>query len=116
LRFATNPAVLHSIPSVILKLLVLAGQEIEQQPVVRPAVDIVSLPQPADVPEAEALYEPKRGVMLHDPGIDRMQAEIPERKGQELRADEGPDATLAEGFFPSRPPKRRGLEDTIHVV
>ena len=41
--------------------------------------------------------------MLHDPGIDRMQAEIPERKGQELRAEEGPKAPLAEGFSPGRP-------------
>src|SRR6267142_163467 len=104
------------VPPLFIELPVLGSEEVEQQAIVRPAVDIVALPLPADVPEAEALYEPKRGVVLHDPGIDRMQAEIPVRKGQELRADEGPKATLAKGFFPGRPPKRRGLEDTIHVV
>jgi hypothetical protein len=71
-------------PPVVLKLPVLAGQQIEHQAIARPAVDVMTLPLPANEAEAEAFYDPKRLVMVHGPSIDRMQAEITEREGQEL--------------------------------
>ena len=71
-------------PPVVLKLPVLAGQEIEHQAIVQAAVDVMTLPLPADEAEAEAFYEPQRRVMLHNPGIDRLKAEITECKSQEL--------------------------------
>ena len=58
-------------PPVILKLPVLAGQEIEHQAIVRAAVDVMTLPLPADEAEAEAFYGAQRRVMLYGPGIDR---------------------------------------------
>jgi len=39
-----NPAVFHSIPPVILKVPVLARQEVEQQAIVRATIDVVTLP------------------------------------------------------------------------
>jgi len=63
---------------------VFGGEQIEQQSIVRPAVDGVTLPLPADETEAQAFYGPERRVMVHGPGIDRMKPEIAERKGHEL--------------------------------
>ena len=69
---------------VILNLPVLASQEIEHQAIVEAAVDVMTLPLPADEALAEAFYGPQRRIMIHAPGIDRMKAEIAERKGQKL--------------------------------
>ena len=72
------------VPRLLIKLPVLAGQEIEYQAIVRAAVDVMTLPLSADETEAEAFYGPERRVVVYGPGIDRMQAEIAERKRQEL--------------------------------
>jgi len=87
---------------VILNLPVLASQEIEHQAIVEAAVDVMTLPLPADEALAEAFYGPQRRVMVHGPGIDRMQAEIAEPRARNfelakveyprLRNDLSPDA------------------------
>src|SRR5438093_9819713 len=97
------------VPPLIPKLPVLAGQQIKQQAIVRPAVDVMTLPLPADEAEAEAIYGPQRRVMVRGPGIDRMQAEIAERQSQELRARERRVSPVAEGFLPGHPPEHRGF-------
>jgi hypothetical protein len=76
-------------PPPLIELPVLGGEEVEQQAIVEPAVDVMALPLPADEAEAEAFYGPQRRVMVHGPGIDRMKAEIAEPEGQEPRAGEG---------------------------
>ena len=53
--------------SVILKLPVLAGEEVEHQSIVEAAVDVMTLPLPADEAEAEAFYDPQRLVMREGP-------------------------------------------------
>jgi hypothetical protein len=111
-----NSAVFQPMRSVILKLPVLAGEEVEHQAIVEAAVDVMTLPLPADEAEAEAFYGPERRVMVHGPGIDRMKAEIAERTGQESRTGEGRISPVAEGFLPGRPPKCRGSESAIDTV
>src|SRR5438876_5142848 len=59
-----------------VELTVLAGEQIEQQPIVGLPVDQVALPLPADEAKAEPLGAAPRGVVLDDPGIDRMQSEL----------------------------------------
>src|SRR5947208_15756939 len=69
-----------------IELTVLAGEQIEQQPIVGLPVDEVALPLPADEAKAEPLDGAPRGVVLDGPGIDRMQSELLERHGEQLRS------------------------------
>ena len=55
-----------------------AGKQVEQQAVVRLAIDIVALPLPADETKAQPLDAPQRRIALDRPGIDDVQAEFPE--------------------------------------
>jgi len=70
LRFI-DPAQPH-----LIEIPKLGSEEIEQQPIVRAAIDGVALPLPADKAEAETFYGPDRRVMGHSPGIDRVKAKI----------------------------------------
>src|SRR5207249_5996294 len=65
---------------------VLAGQQVEQQAIVRTAVDIVALPLPADVLEVQRLQDAlRRDVRLDRPGAHHVQAQLGEAKREHLR-------------------------------
>src|SRR5438445_1875030 len=60
-------------------VVVLGGQQVEQQAVVRPAVDIVTLPLPADVLEVQRLQDAlPPDVRLESPGAHCVQAQLAE--------------------------------------
>src|SRR5712691_291021 len=103
-------------PPFPIELPVLGGKEVEQQPIVGTAVDVVAWTLPADEAEAEALYGPERRVSLDGPRVDRMKAEIAERERHEFRAGDGRIAAVAEGFLPAHPPEHRGFEGAIDAV
>src|SRR5206468_5337037 len=75
---------LDPLPALLVELPVLGREQVEQQAIVWPPFDDVTLPLPADEAEVEALQASKRRVAVHDPGVDRAKPEVPERKGQEL--------------------------------
>ena len=79
-----NSAVVQPVPSVILKLPVLAREQVEQQAVVQAAVDAVALALPANEMVVEPVPDPKRRIVFHDPGIDRVKSELSEYQAQEL--------------------------------
>jgi len=70
--------------SVVFDFFVLFSQEVEEQAIVRAAVDEMTLPLSTDKAEVEALYRTKPWVMFHDPCTDGVKAQIRERKGQQL--------------------------------
>src|SRR5579872_4682024 len=54
---------------------VVIGLQLEQQPVERPAVDVVAIALPADGREVEFLeYAQRRMVAFHRPGVDALQS------------------------------------------
>jgi hypothetical protein len=61
-------------PPLLIELPVLGCEEVEQQAVVQPAVDAVTLPLPANETTVETLHDPQRRVMVHDPRIDRVKS------------------------------------------
>src|SRR2546426_7895873 len=68
-------------------VLVLGCQQVEQQAIVRPAVDIVTLPLPADVLEVQPLQDAlRRDVRLDRPGVHHVQAQLGEAKREHLRS------------------------------
>src|SRR5438445_5709122 len=72
--------------SAMSDVLVLGGQEVEQQAIVRPAVDIVTLPLPPDVLEVQRLEDAlRRDVDLDRPGVHDLQAQLGESKREHLR-------------------------------
>src|SRR5437870_5719477 len=72
--------------SAMSDVLVLGGQDVEQQAIVRPAVDIVTLPLPADVLEVQALQDALcRDVDLDRPSAHRAQAQLGESKREHPR-------------------------------
>src|SRR5258708_6746595 len=83
--FAMSAAVFQPMPWVILKLPVFAREEVEQQAVVQAAVDHVALPLPADVVVMEAFPDPKRRIVFHDPGVDRVKSELAEQDRKSTR-------------------------------
>src|SRR5688572_17278220 len=69
----------------ILYLLVFGRQQVEPQPVVCAAVDVMALPLPADRPEVDALRDVNGRIVLDDPGMNRVEAEFHESERQHLR-------------------------------
>src|SRR5437588_2651951 len=104
------------LPRLIPKLPVLARQQIEHQTIVRAAVNVMTLPLPADEAEAEALYEPERRVALRHPGLDHVQAELAEGEREEPRPGERAVAAVAEGLVARRPPEDRAAGPAVDVV
>src|SRR6266571_4086130 len=72
--------------SAMSDVLVLGCQEVEQQAIVRPAVDRVTLPLPADVLEVQRLQDALcRDVRLDRPGVHHTQAQLGESKREHPR-------------------------------
>src|SRR5579862_2731501 len=99
-----------------IDLPVLAGQQIEQQPVVGAAVDEMALPLPADRPEADALHAALRRIAVHHPGIDRVQTEVAERERQKPGCRDARIAPATERFLAGHSPERSGPENPVDVV
>jgi hypothetical protein len=68
----------------MVDFLVLGRQEIEPQPIVEATVDRVALPLPSDECEVEALGHPGGLIVLDDPGMHGMEAEISKGEGEHL--------------------------------
>src|ERR1017187_5027979 len=94
----------------------LAGQQIEQQPVIRVTVDEVTLPLAADGTEVEALDQAQRRIPLDDPGIDGLKAEIPESQGQHFCCSQRSKSAVAEAFVALRSPQCGAPEVEVHAV
>jgi hypothetical protein len=60
-------AVCHPMPSVILELLVFPGEKVEQQAIVQPAIDVMTLTLSADETEAGTFDDPERWIALRYP-------------------------------------------------
>jgi hypothetical protein len=71
-------------PPLLVEFSGLGREKVKQQAIVQLAIDVMTLPLSADEAEAKAFYDPERRVMVYHPRIDRVQAEIAERKGHEL--------------------------------
>src|SRR5436189_5636505 len=99
--------------SALSDVLVLGGQEVEQQAIVRPAVDMVTLPLPADVLEVQRLQDAlRRDVDLDRPGVHDVQAQLGEAK-REHRRNRFPRAAAIALIAQDRPDRSR-LEVPIH--
>src|SRR5712672_2399747 len=94
----------HPMPALLIELPVLVRKEIEQQAIVRQAVDGVTLPLPADETEVEALQASNRRVAVDDPRIDYVKPEVAEREGQKLRAGEAHVSSIGERLLPRHRP------------
>src|SRR3989442_4034695 len=94
--------------------LVLGGQQVEQQAIVRPAVDMMTLPLPADVLEVQPLQDAlRRDVRLDRPGAHHVQAQLGEAKREHLRSRFPRAAAIA--LIAQDRPDRSRLEVPIHV-
>src|SRR5947209_538931 len=94
--------------------LVLASQQVEEQAIVWPPVDIVTLPQPPDVCEAELLQAALRcDVRFDSPGVHHVQPQLGESKREHLRRRLGRAPAVA--FIAQYRPERGRLEVPIHV-
>jgi len=102
-------------PVQVLDLRKLAGEQIEQQPVVGLPVDEMALPLPADETKSELLGAAPRDVVLDDPGVDCMQSEIPERESQKPRRRDAPPAPAAEGLVSRNDPESPGSHVAVDV-
>src|SRR5687768_9199761 len=71
-------------PPRLIELAMLRGEEVEQQPIVEPAVDVMALPLPADEAEAQPPHPPQRRVVFHRPRVDHVQSQLAERKTEKL--------------------------------
>src|SRR5881396_748029 len=95
-------------------VLVLGCQQVEQQAIVGPAVDIVTLPLPPDVLEVQRLQDAlRRDVDLDRPGVHDVQAQLGEAKREHLR-NRFPRAAAIALIAQDRPDRSR-LEVPIHV-
>src|SRR5437773_11168393 len=95
-------------------VLVLGCQQVEQQAIVGPAVDIVTLPLPPDVLEVQRLQDAlRRDVDLDRPGVHDVQAQLGESKREHLR-NRFPHAAAIALIAQDRPDRSR-LEVPIHV-
>src|SRR6266853_1731523 len=63
-------------------LLMLRGEQIEPEPVVHAAVDAMRLSLAADQPELQPFGHAHRLVVVDDPGMNRLEAELLETDGQ----------------------------------
>src|SRR6266480_4182343 len=64
-RAATSSSVLRAFdpaPPLLIELLMLIGEKVKPQTIARPALDVMTLPLPADKTEVEALDDPARGL------------------------------------------------------
>src|SRR5262249_53212914 len=113
-RFALRP--IDAPPACLVELPVLGGEQVEQEPVVQPAVDEVALPLSAHEATVEPLQAAERGVAVHDPGIDAVETEAPEREGEEPRGREAHISALRKGLVPCDRPQGPGPRDTVHGV
>ena len=103
-------------PAFLAELPVLGREQVEQQPIVQPAVDHVALPLPSDEAEPEALEASQRRVAVHDPGVHRVQTELGEDEGQELRGREADVSPIGERLLPGYRPQRAGPGNPVDAV
>src|SRR2546430_358099 len=95
-------------------VLVLGCQEVEQQAIVRPVVDIVTLPLPADVLEVQRLEDTlRRDVDLDRPGAHHVQPQLGESKREHLRNRFFRAAAIV--LIAQHRPDRSRFEMPIHV-
>src|SRR4029077_20894431 len=100
--------------SAMSEVLVLGGQDVEQQAIVRPAVDMVTLPLPADVLEVQRLEDAlRRDVDLDGPGVHHVQAQVAESYRDHPRNCFSRAAAVA--LIAQDRPDRSRLEVPIHV-
>src|SRR5207247_3020802 len=64
-RAASSSSVLRAFdpaPPLLIELMMLIGEKVKPQTIARPALDVMTLPLPADKTEVEALDDPARGL------------------------------------------------------
>src|SRR5438445_4621036 len=98
------------------QLLVLGGQEVEQEAVVRLAVDPVAVPLPTDELEVRALPDFERNVVLHGPAADRFEAQLTEAERDQLAVRPGRVALAGVGLLAQHDPDAGGLELAVDVT
>src|SRR2546430_14546934 len=79
------------------QLRVLRGQQVEQQAVVRLAVDPVAAPLPTDEVEVRAVPDLDGDVVLHGPAADRFEAQVAETERDQLAVRPGRVAVAGRG-------------------
>lgn len=62
----------------------LASQEVKKQAIIRAAINVMTLPLPANELKVQAFRDPEREILLDDPCIDRMKPELFKRKCEHL--------------------------------
>src|SRR2546430_17379803 len=88
------------------QLLVLRGQQVEQQAVVRLAVDPVAAPLPTDEVEVRAVPDLDGGVVLHGPAADRFEAQVAGTERDQLAVRPGRVAVAGGGPLSQTEPER----------
>lgn len=93
----------------------LRSQNIEEEAVEGPTINVMASPLPADVAEVQTLDQTTRGhIRLYRPDIYRLQAYLGEGKGEDLRPRL--DALTAVSLVPKDHPGSRGLEVPVNVA
>src|SRR2546430_1332939 len=98
------------------QLLVLRGQQVEQQAVVRLAVDPVAAPLPTDEVEVRAVPDLDGDVVLHGPAADRFEAQVAETDRDQLAVRPGRVALAGVGLLAQRAPDAGGFELAMAVT
>src|SRR3989454_1140428 len=97
------------------QLPVLGGQEVEQQAVVRLAVDPVTAPLPTDEVKVRAVPDLDGDVVLHGPGVDGFEAQFVETERDQLAVRPGRVALTGVGLVAQHDPDAGGLELAMDV-
>src|SRR5438552_4024937 len=98
------------------QLLVLGGQQVEQQAVVRLAVDPVAVPLPTNEVEVRAVPDLEGNVVLHGPAADRFEAQVAETERDQLAVRPGRVALAGMGLLAQHDPDAGGLELAMDVT
>src|SRR5947209_3455836 len=98
------------------QLLVLGGQDVEQDPVVGSPIDVVALPLPSDEAEIRGRADGHRWVMLDSPAIDGDQSEFVESHREHLGHRPGGVTLASIGLLAQHRPDRGRLEAAINIV
>src|SRR2546428_231479 len=90
-------------------LLVLGGQQVEQQAVVRLAVDPMAAPLSTDEMEVRAVPDLEGNVVLHGPAVDGFEAQVAEAKRDQFAVRPGRVALAGVGLLAQHDPDTGGL-------